>query len=101
MGEILLAFFAFFGKKHCFRKTDDTLSYVAHYNPIHFHKYHLSQRPIPGQPVYITSPAVTRNGRYPPSSSSNIYNFNQNISPKDGQSKRNPYRQGGTITSYF
>jgi hypothetical protein len=73
----------------------------TYYNPVHFHKYHPSQRPIPGQPVYITSPAVTRNGRYPPSSSSNIYNFNQNISPRDGQSKRNPYRQGGTITSYF
>ncbi len=52
------------------------------------------------QSVYFASPVVIRNDLFP-SSSSNVYNFNQNNSPREAQSRRNPNRQNVRITTYL
>jgi len=73
----------------------------TYFNPINVHKYQSHQHSMP---VYLAPPPppVTRNGIFP-LSVSNIYNFNQNNSPRDRrQSKsRNPNRQNATITTYL
>ncbi len=71
----------------------------AYHNP---HKSHSFQHPIPAQSVYVASPPVTRNGIFSsPPSSLNVYNFNQNHSPRNRQSKHHPNRPNVMITTYL
>ncbi len=67
-----------------------------YFNPINVPKSH------PVQSVYPVAPPVVRNGVFAlPSSSSNVYNFNQNHSPRNGQSRRHQHRENGMITTYL
>ncbi len=63
--------------------------------------YNPPKHSVPVQSIYYASSPVTRNGIFP-SSSSNVYNFNQNHSPRnEQQSKRHQHRQNTTITTYL
>lgn len=75
----------------------------TYYNSKNLPKYHTSQYPsVPISSNYLGPPSTKRiNGQYPLSSSSNIYNFNQNHSPRDEQIRRNYNRQNVKITTYL
>lgn len=73
----------------------------SHYNPKNAYKYHSSQYSNPVSSSYHISPGASRNHLHPLSSSTNVYNFNQNHSPRDEYLRRNYPRQNVKMTTFL